>query len=167
MKKFVIFLLFMMAGNVVAQTFSIIQKKDSLHILKLDTDSTHCEWTLKFPVYRFCTGDIDGDGIEEAMVGVIKPTRFIHQTDKRLFIYKNYKGNIQRMWMGSKIGGQIIDFCCLDGILICMSKMEENKYVIAKWKPARFGLDFVGYIAEDIDEQTAFSSFNELLNSSK
>ena len=162
MKKFVIFLFCMMAGNAVAQTFSLLQKNDSLHVLILDTDSTHSELILRYPVYRFCTGDLDGDGIEEVMVGVIKPTRFIHETDKRLFIYKNHKGRIKRMWMGSKVGGQIIDFCCVDGFLICMSKMEDNKCIIAKWKPARFGIEFLGYIAENIDEQTALELFNQI-----
>ena len=164
MKKFVIFFFCMMAGDAVAQTFSLLQKNDSLHLLMLDTDSTHCEWNIKYPVYRFCTGDFDGDGIDEAMVGVIKPTRFIHETDKRLFIYKNHNGNIKRMWMGSKVGGQIIDFYCVDGFLICMSRMADNKCVIAKWKPARFGIDFMGYIAENIEEDTAINLFNEIIS---
>ena len=45
------------------------------------------EWRLPYPVYQFQTGDVDGDGSEDAMVGVIKKTRF-YPLGKRLFIFK-------------------------------------------------------------------------------
>ena len=163
MKKFVIFILCMMAGNAVAQTFSLSKKEEALSLLQLDTDSTHWEWKLKYPIYRFYTSDINGDGIDEAIIGVIKPTRYFHNVDKRLFIFKNNKGRIERMWMGSRVGGHIVDFCCAEGKIICVSKMKDNRYVVAKWIPARFGLEFVEYIAEEVDEPTAMNLFNSIV----
>ena len=58
------------------QTFSLVQKSDSLYLLMLTTDSMTHQWTLPYPVYRMETGDVDGNGTVEALVGVIKATRF-------------------------------------------------------------------------------------------
>ena len=67
----------MMAFTTVrAQTFSTEQEHDSLSWLVLKTDSTIDRWQLPYPVYQFQTGDVDGDGTIDAMVGVIKATRF-------------------------------------------------------------------------------------------
>ncbi len=162
MKPLFVILLCVAALNANAQHFSISKVDDSHSVLTLDTDSTHREWHLRYPVYRFCTGDVDGDGKPEALVGVIKPTRFIHETDKRLFIFKNSHGRIQRMWMGSKVGGQIIDFCFYDGNIVCLSRMNEGKCTVSKWTSSRFGLDFVGYVCEDVDEAEAMKAFNVL-----
>ena len=50
--------------------FSLIQRNDSLYALTLQTDSTNDQWMLPYPVYHFCTGDVDSDGSIDAMVGV-------------------------------------------------------------------------------------------------
>ncbi|MBF1605428.1 MAG: hypothetical protein HXO20_02825, partial [Prevotella shahii] len=54
-----------------AQTYSIESVNDSLNYLTLKTDSTTNRWALRYPVYRLETGDVDGDGRTEALVGVI------------------------------------------------------------------------------------------------
>ena len=59
-----------------AQTFSLETKSDTLHVLVLTTDSTESRWRLPYPVYRFCTGDVDGNGTIDALVGVEKATRY-------------------------------------------------------------------------------------------
>ena len=58
------------------QTFSLVQKTDSLYLLTLTTDSMTHQWSLPYPVYRMEMGDVDGNGTIEALVGVIKATRF-------------------------------------------------------------------------------------------
>ena len=67
-------------------------------------------WRLDYPVYRLATGDVDGDGKDEALVGVIKPTRFYPQPARRLFLFKQVNGKIRPMWMGSRLGGILCDF---------------------------------------------------------
>ena len=66
-------------GNLAAQTFSIETVNDSLNYLTLKTDSTTDKWPLPYPVYRLDTADVNGDGRTEALVGVIKSTRFYPQ----------------------------------------------------------------------------------------
>ena len=46
--------------------FTLRKVNDSLYWLN--------DWRLPYPVYQFQTGDVDGDGCEDAMVGVIKST---------------------------------------------------------------------------------------------
>ena len=98
-----------------AQTFSLETVSDSLSRLVLTTDSTCDRWDLPYPVYQFQVGDIDGDGSIDAMVGVIKKTRFHRELGRRLFIFKNYRGHIRPLWMGSKLGGELVDFRFVKG----------------------------------------------------
>ena len=94
-----------------AQAFELRQENDSLYFLN--------GWRLPYPVYQFQTGDVDGDGSEDAMVGVVKGTRFYPQKARRLFIFKQIDGHssngetckkVRPMWMGSKLGGILEDF---------------------------------------------------------
>ena len=71
-----------------AQTFSLRQINDTCNVLVLTTDSMSDEWLLPHPVYQFRTGDVDGDGVEEALVGVVKSTRFYPEKGNRLFVFK-------------------------------------------------------------------------------
>ena len=50
------------------QGFTLRKEHDSLYWLN--------DWRLPYPVYQFQTGDVDGDGRVDAMVGVVKSTRF-------------------------------------------------------------------------------------------
>ena len=110
-----------------SQAFVLRQENDSLYWLiatgrdKKDvTGGNKADgWRLAYPVYQFQTGDVDGDGSEDAMVGVIKGTRFYPQKARRLFIFKQIDGHtsngeackkVRPMWLGSKLGGILEDF---------------------------------------------------------
>ena len=98
-----------------AQTFRVETVNDSLSWLILQTDSTSDRWQLPYPVYQFQVGDVDGNGVDDAVVGVIKKTRFHRELGRRLFIFKNYRGHIRPLWMGSKLGGELVDFRVIKG----------------------------------------------------
>ena len=98
-----------------AQTFRLESANDSLSWLILQTDSTSDRWQLPYPVYQFQVGDVDGNGVDDAVVGVIKKTRFHRELGRRLFIFKNYRGHIRPLWMGSKLGGELVDFRFVEG----------------------------------------------------
>jgi len=82
--------------------FSLTRTHDSLYHLN--------EFRLPYPVYRFCTGDVNGDGSTDALVGVIKRTRFHRDMGCRIFIFKQVEGKVRPLWMGSKLGGILQDF---------------------------------------------------------
>ena len=82
--------------------YSLTRTHDSLYHLN--------EFRLPYPVYRFCTGDVNGDGSTDALVGVIKRTRFHRDMGRRIFIFKQVEGKVRPLWMGSKLGGILQDF---------------------------------------------------------
>ena len=75
-----------------SQAFELRKENDSLYWLGVKGGSKSDEWRLAHPVYQFQTGDVDGDGSEDAMVGVIKKTRY-YPMGRRLFIFKQIDGN--------------------------------------------------------------------------
>ena len=129
--------------------FTLDRQTDSLYVLTLTTDSTRHEWRLPYPVYRMETGDVDGNGTIEALVGVIKPTRFYPEMGRRLFIFKNYHGLVRPLWMGSKLGGILEDFRFTDG-----------KYVVAEYRWAHFGMGFERFLLKNVTREEAIKTFN-------
>ena len=90
-----------------AQTYELRKTNDSLYWLN--------DWRLPYPIYQFQTGDINGDGEVDAMVGVVKTTRYYQEKGRRLFIFKQVNGKVRPLWLGSKLGGILEDFRYKDG----------------------------------------------------
>ena len=150
-----------------AQTFSIETVSDSLSYLVLTTDSTRDSWALPYPVYQFQTGDIDNDGSIDAMVGVVKKTRFHREMGRRLFIFKNYRGRVRPLWMGSKLGGQLVDFRFLEGavppFILALETGTNGRYAISTYRWEEFGMVFDHFIETNIDQKdTAYEKFHSL-----
>lgn len=91
----------------------LVGVNDSTHIIRHELDGRRAdEWQLAYPVFRFDCGDLTGDGLPEVAVGVVKPTRYWPQPDRRLFIFHLFRGRLIRpLWLGSRVGGRLIDFC--------------------------------------------------------
>lgn len=136
----------LMLGTTSAQTFSIEQKHDSLSWLVLKTDSTIDRWRLPYPVYQFQTGDVDGDGSIDALVGVIKATRFYKEKGKRLFIFKNKDGMVRPLWMGSRLGGILDDFRFTNGKVRSLEHTTNNKHAVAEYRWQGFGMGFERFL---------------------
>ena len=143
-----------------AQTFSLIVKSDSLAFLVLKSDSTTDQWRLPYPTYRFCTGDVDGDGKTDAMVGVINSTRFYPQKGKRLFVFKNKNGRVRPLWLGSKLGGILQDFRFINGRIRSLETTTDRKYVVAEYVWQVFGFSFERFIAKGVKKDVAVQLFN-------
>ena len=148
-------------GNLAAQTFSIETVNDSLNYLTLKTDSTTDKWPLPYPVYRLDTGDVNGDGRTEALVGVIKSTRFYPQKGRRLFVFKNYKNRVRAMWMGSKLGGILQDFRFGDGVVRSLETTTTGQYVVAEYCWQGFGFGFVRFLVVKVGREEALKAFNQ------
>ena len=91
----------------------LVGVNDSTHIIRHEVyGSVADEWQLAYPVFRFDCGDLTGDGLPEVAVGVVKPTRYWPQPDRRLFIFHLFHGRLIRpLWLGSRVGGRLVDFC--------------------------------------------------------
>ena len=144
-----------------AQTFSLKRNNDTCSVLVLTTDSMSDEWLLTYPVYQFRTGDVDGDGVEEALVGVVKSTRFYPEKENRLFVFKNRDGRVRPLWLGSRLGEELVDFCVADGKLISIEICRNGQYNLDEWEWARFGPRFSRYIITNATTEEVQQTFNQ------
>ena len=136
-----------------AQSFELKKENDSLYWLN--------DWRLPYPVYQFQTGDIDGDGHDDAMVGVIKSTRFFPEKEKRLFIFKLVNGKARPMWMGSKLGGKLEDFKYIEGRIRALESTTDSLYVVSDYRWSGFGMAFDHFLIKGVNRQTAIKTYSQ------
>ncbi|MBR4730867.1 MAG: hypothetical protein IK075_11500 [Prevotella sp.] len=153
MNRWIILLLWLFCTHGESQTFELRKEHDSLYWLN--------DWRLPYPVYQFQTGDVDGDGSEDAMVGVIKSTRFYPEKGRRLFIFKQVNKKARPLWMGSKLGGILKDFRYIDGKIRALESTTDSLYVVSDYKWDSFGMKFDHYIIKGVDKETAIKFFSQ------
>ena len=141
--------------------FSLRQVNDTLHVLELSSKQQVSKWPLPYPVYQFQTGDVDGDGKTDAMVGVIKSTRYFPEKGRRLFIFKNYEGHVRALWLGSRLGGILQDFRFVDGLIRSLETTTDNHYVVAEYQWEHFGMGFRRFLAKNVSREEALQVFNQ------
>lgn len=135
------------------QGFTLRKQHDSLYWLN--------DWKLPYPVYQFQTGDVDGDGSIDAMVGVIKSTRFYPEKARRIFIFKEVNKKARPMWLGSKLGGILEDFRFIDGKIRALESTTDSLYVVSDYVWGGFGMKFDHYIIKGVDKQTALKTYSQ------
>ena len=136
-----------------ADGFTLRRAHDSLYWLN--------DWRLPYPVYQFQTGDVDGDGSTDAMVGVVKATRFYPEKGRRLFIFKQVNKKARPLWMGSKLGGILEDFRYIDGKIRALESTTDSLYVVSDYTWDSFGMKFDHYIIKGVNKETATKSFSQ------
>ena len=132
------------------------------HLTKTHDSLYHLnEWALPYPIYQFQTGDIDGDGNTDAMVGVIKSTRFYPEKGRRLFIFKQVKNKVRPMWLGSRLGAPLLDFRYIDRHIRSLEQMNDTLFAVAEYSWSGFGMKFEHYLIEKTDSLTALKQFKQ------
>jgi hypothetical protein len=143
----------------------LVQYSDSLYSLQLyAADSLRSEWALKYPIYRFDYGDVNGDGIPEVAVGPVKTTRFDPKPDKRLFLFKITEDlYIRPLWLGSRVGQPLEDFRLRGNpaIVRTIEREQNGTYLVAEYRYKGFGLEFEKYIKKEIGLKEAQRLLNE------
>ena len=154
-------MLLLTATSTRAQQFSLQTTSDTLsHLILSDKGRPVDQWKLPFPVYQLQVGDIDGDGRPEALVGVVKTTRYDPVEAKRLFIFKCHHGRIRALWMGSRLGGILEDFrFSSDGHVVTLQSTTDGRYVVLEHEWRRFGLGALRFLARGVSLEDALSVF--------
>ncbi|MBQ7683221.1 MAG: nuclear receptor-binding factor 2 [Bacteroidaceae bacterium] len=116
-------------------------------------DSLVDVWTLRDSVYRFDCGDVTGDSVPEILVGVVRATRYRPERDRRLFIFKLYRGELIRpLWLGSRVGLPLVDFRVerdsLPAMVHTWERRPDSTLVEAVYRYQGFGLKFVRYLSD-------------------
>lgn len=170
---------FALWGNIACQTAPaegvIVQEGQATYEVRLETaidstgrlacyrhDSLVSEWALPYPCFQFQHGDVNGDGVIDLAVGVMKPTRFDAQVRKRLFLYQIRHGKIIPLWLGSSLAHSLYDFRIIeekdDGARIRAVEWKHApapNYMVVEYRYEGFGPGFLRYLAEDITLQQA------------
>lgn len=128
-----------------AQTYGFERVNDSLTYLTLTTDNYTDRYAIRFPVYRLETGDVDGDGQNDAIVGVVNRTRHDPNLRRRIHLYKNVGGRVRPMWLGSQLGGILEDFRFINGKVRTLQSTLDGRYVVMthRWRPFGLGADSI------------------------
>jgi hypothetical protein len=103
---------------------------------------------------------VDGDGRTDAIVGVIKGTRFYPEKARRIFIFKDVNGKARPLWLGSKLGGELEDFRYADGKIRALERTTDGQYVVSDYVWGGFGMVFDHYIIKGVDKETAIKTLN-------
>ena len=159
---------------VLHKPFELWQESDSLYWLTVNGVDKTSGWRLPYPVYQFQTGDVDGDGSEDAMVGVVKATRY-WPLGRRLFIFKQIDGTgragkpikkVRPLWLGSKLGGTLEDFRYMApaegdsmGRIRALESTADSLYAVSDYKWGGFGMKFDRLIIKGVDRETALRHF--------
>ena len=161
-QQYLIVLGLIWASALLAQTNQSTQTRGGF-TLKKAHDSLYWlnDWNLPYPVYQFQVGDIDGDGHEDAMVGVVKATRFYPEKARRIFIFKQVNGKARALWMGSKLGGILEDFHFIDGKIRALESTTDSLYVVSDYKWSGFGMKFDRFIIKGVNQETAIKTFSQ------
>lgn len=89
--------------------------------------------------------DVDGDGIREIIVGIIKPTKFFPKPHNCLFIYGWNGKEVYKKWLGSSLSRPFTDFIFadLDGLkgeeLIALETSLDGKKRLGIYRWNSFG----------------------------
>ena len=105
---------------------------------------------------------MDGDGATDALVGVVKRTRYDSEMGRRIFIFHLAGGKVRPLWMGSRLGGRLIDFCYVDGRIRAMEASADGRYSVSDWQWKDFGLQFERYLIRRTDSLSAQKTFKKV-----
>lgn len=99
-------------------------------------------------IFKICSGDVNGDGNDELLVGIIKKTKFDPIDKKRILIFYIDSVKLRPLFLSSKLRNEIIDFGLQknsSGKIVTIEVLREGNYSIGSYKWQKFGLLFTGY----------------------
>lgn len=143
------------------QEFSLEAKSDTLYHLVMTSGRSVDRWTLRGRVLRLATGDVDGDGSTDAIVVIERRTRYDRRLLPRLWLFRNVRGYIRPLWLGSQLGGILVDARFSRGQVCSLQKTIDERYVAMTHRWMSFGLGADSILVKGTDRATAEKHFLE------
>lgn len=112
--------------------------------------------------HKIQAGDVDGDGIQEIAICVYKTTEFHPVLARRPFFYRLVDGELESMWLGSRLARPFTDYTLFDvdgdGIdeIISIEYLENKNQVIAVYDWKGFGFE-VRSLSDELEGTVAFT----------
>lgn len=171
----VIIMVCLTASHAVGQTFTLQHVNDSLSLLMLGRPSSlgsgnlgvgggRDVWRLPYPTYAFATGDVDSDGVTDALVGVIKPTRYDPRMARRLFVFRNVHGRVRPLWLGSRLTGELRDFRLEGSKVITLEQDADSTWFVGCYSWESFGFVMTASRLRHATQEQATQIFQHPIN---
>lgn len=95
-------------------------------------------------------------------MGVVKSTRFHPEKGRRLFIFKQVDGHARPMWLGSRLGGVLVDFRFADGRIRALETTpDSSSYAVSEYRWRDFGPYFERFLIKNTDKTTAIKYLSQ------
>ena len=119
-----------------------------------------------YEIFDLQTGDINGDGLADLCIGLIKPTLFDPVLKKRLFIFQIDRDYIRPLWLGSRLVYTLDRFVVLKNprgpdIIRTIEQKTKDQWLIGEYNWASFGLYPRFPHSEDLSFDKALSRFTK------
>lgn len=139
----------------------------SSYLCRENSEIRISDWKLNYPTYHFECADVDGEGTDDVLVGVIKSTRFDPLERKRIFIFKVLEGHIRPLWLGSRVSQPLEDFKATKrgtkNMIRTIESEHNGKFLVAEYQWKGFGLTFIRYIERNLGTDSARIIFNTII----
>lgn len=141
-------------------TGKMVQKDSCEYMLQVVLkDSSLCYQRLPYRVFKFEQADINGDGCDDFVVGVIKKTILDSALRKRINIWRIENKNIVPLWLGSKMSHTLVDFevkrIGSESRIFTVELDCHDLFLVAEYKWHSFGLKFIRYLSREISFEQA------------
>lgn len=97
----------------------------------------------KWTPWKLTGGDIDGNGLPDFAVGIVKQTHLYPHPHKTIFFFELRNGEIRPKWRGSSLGRPLEDFVYAQSArgprLVALQSLLDHKRRLFVWRWNRFG----------------------------